>query len=1004
MKTKLFMLFFSIFCFQILPAFSQQTTVRGKVLDESELPLPGANVLIKGTTVGTVTDMDGNFTINAPANESVIVFSYLGYLSKEIVIGSQTSITVRLEPDLSELDEVIVVGYGTQRKIETTGAIASIKADELVQTPIANVAQGLQGRIAGVQVVQNSSAPGGSVSVRVRGTNSIRGSSEPLYIIDGVQVSNGGGINDLSPLSTINPNDIASVEVLKDASSTAIYGARGANGVVIVTTKRGTSGRTVVTYDGYYGVQQTGKQLEMLDASQFAELENEVYKRVIFDNPSAEGVGTNWQEVIFRDAPIQSHQLSVMGGNQKTQFALSGNFFDQEGILLNSDFKRYSLRINLDHKINDRVKVGTSILGSQNINNSIPTGSTSLDGAAITSSMVGAALGAPPTLQPFDDNGNFWPFADQVEGGYREVVNPLGLSAITNTTSTQRILANLFAEFEIAKGLTYKSTFNAVLQNDLNDYYSPLYIIGEGDINSNSGTGRKINRDLNTLLHESIISYSKRFGDIHSLKFTGVFSTQSDQYRVNQINASGFPNDATLNEALQVAQNITASSSRQSERLDSYMGRVNYGYKDKLFVDLTARTDGSSKFGQNNKYGFFPAVSAAWRVSEEEFFKNISAISDFKIRGSYGLTGNAGAISPYQSLATIGSGSSYNLGNLYATGLAPNGIANPDLRWERSFQTNFGIDLSFLDDRFNFVADYYIKRTEDLLYTKILPQSSGYGSIVGNFAELQNKGLEMSLSAVVINKALNWNVNANISFNRNKVLGLDGDVNEAFVNSYSVVSVGQPLGVFKTFVFDGIYQTGEEILPGSGSRTGGTKVKDINEDGMISNADQVITGNPNPDYVFGISNNLSYKGFDLNFFISGSVGNDIYNVSRYTLENPLGNRNVLAGLADRWSPTNPSQEYVSGFQGGRLPISDRFLEDGTYIRLKNISLGYTLTDVKGFQKIRVYLSSNNLLTSTNYTGYDPEVNSYGGSNTAIGIDNLVYPVAKSYLVGVQISF
>ncbi|PZX55531.1 TonB-dependent receptor-like protein [Algoriphagus ratkowskyi] len=391
-------------------------------------------------------------------------------------------------------------------------------------------------------------------------------------------------------------------------------------------------------------------------------------------------------------------------------------------------------------------------------------------------------------------------------------------------------------------------------------------------------------------------------------------------------------------------------------------------------------------------------------MSEEDFFKNISAISDFKIRGSYGLTGNAGAISPYQSLATIGSGSSYNLGNLYATGLAPNGIANPDLKWERSFQTNFGIDLSFLDDRFNFVADYYIKRTEDLLYTKILPQSSGYGSIVGNFAELQNKGLEMSLSAVVINKALNWNVNANISFNRNKVLGLDGDVNEAFVNSYSVVSVGQPLGVFKTFVFDGIYQTGEEILPGSGSRTGGTKVKDVNEDGMISNADQVITGNPNPDYVFGISNNLSYKGFDLNFFISGSVGNDIYNVSRYTLENPLGNRNVLAGLADRWSPTNPSQEYVSGFQGGRLPISDRFLEDGTYIRLKNISLGYTLTDVKGFQKIRVYLSSNNLLTSTNYTGYDPEVNSYGGSNTAIGIDNLVYPVAKSYLVGVQISF
>lgn len=1004
MKRKLSILVLSIFGFQLNFALAQDTTIRGKVLDESDLPLPGATVLVKGTTIGTVTDADGIYSINVPSSSSILIFSYVGYLEKEVSVGSQTSIDIKLEPDLSELDEVVVVGYGTQRKIETTGAIASIKSDELVQTPVANVAQGLQGRVAGVQVVQNSSAPGGSVSVRVRGTNSIRGSSEPLYIIDGVQVSNGGGVNDLSPLSTINPNDIQSVEVLKDASSTAIYGARGANGVVIVTTKRGSAGRTMVTYDGYYGMQEPGKQLDVLNASQFAELENEVYKRTIFDNPSAEGVGTNWQDVIFRSAPIQSHQLSVMGGNEKTQFALSGNYFNQDGILISSDFKRYSLRINLDHKINDRFKVGTSILGSQNINNAIPTGSTSLDGAAITTSMVGAALGAPPTLKPYDENGDFWPFADQVSGGYREVVNPLGLAAITNRTASQRILSNVYAEMNIAKGLTYRASFNAVLRNDLNDYYSPLYIIGEGDRNSNSGSGRKTNIDQYTLLHESILSYSTKISESQSLKFTGVFSTQSDQYKINQINASGFPNDATLNEALQVAQNITASSSRQSERLDSYMGRVNYGLKDKLFIDLTARVDASSKFGNNNKYGFFPAVSAAWRISEEEFLRDIDYLSDFKIRGSYGLTGNAGAISPYQSLATFGSGSSYNLGNLYVTGLAPTGIANPDLKWERSFQTNFGIDLSFLDDRISFIADYYIKKTEDLLYTKNLPVSSGYGSIVGNFAELQNKGLEMALSAVVLDQGLRWSTNANISFNRNKVLGLDGDVDEVFVNSYSVVSVGQPLGVFKTFVFDGIYQTGEEILPGSGSRVGGTKVKDINNDGAITNDDQVITGNPNPDFVFGFSNNLNYKGFDLNFFLSGSVGNDIYNVSRYTLENPLGNRNVLAGLADRWSETNPSQEYVSGFQGGRLPISDRFLEDGSFVRLKNISLGYTLTNFKGFQRVRFYLSSNNLFTITDYTGYDPEVNSYGGSNTAIGIDNLVYPVAKSYLVGLQLSF
>ncbi len=1004
MKPKLVMLIMSLMGFWVFPALSQQIQISGVVMDETELPLPGANVVVKGTTSGTVTDVDGKFSIQVPDKESVLVISYLGYISKEILVGSQTNFTVNLDPNLDELDEVVVVGYGTQRKIETTGAIASIKADELVQTPVANVAQGLQGRVAGVQVVQNSSAPGGNVSVRIRGTNSIRGSSEPLYIIDGVQVSNGGGVNDLSPLSTINPNDIESVQVLKDASSTAIYGARGANGVVIITTKRGSTGKTIVTYDGYYGFQNVGKKLNVLNASQFAQLENEVYNRPVFANPEAEGVGTDWQDLIFREAPIQSHQLSVIGGNEKTQFAISGNFFDQQGVVINSDFQRYSLRINLDHQVSDRVKIGTSLLGSQNINNTIPTGSTSLDGPAITSSLVGSALGAPPTLRPYNENGDFWPFADQVSGGYREVVNPLGLAAITNTTATQRILSNLYADFKLAEGLTYRASFNAVLQNDLNDYYSPLFIIGEGDRNNNSGTGRKLNRDQSTLLHESILTYSKMLGDSHSLKFTGVFSTQSDQLRVNEINASGFPNDATLNEALQVAQNVIASSSRQSERLDSYMGRVNYGFKDKLFVDLTARVDGSSKFGQNNKYGFFPAVSAAWRISEEQFLDGADFISDLKLRGSFGMTGNSGAISPYQSLATVGPGSSYNFGNTYYTGLGPTGIANPDLKWEKSTQLNVGFDLSFLDDRFSLIADYYLKRTDDLLYTKILPLSSGYGTIIGNFAELENKGLELALSAVMIDRAFRWDLSGNISFNRNKVLSLDGDVDEEFVTSYSVVSVGQPLGVFKTFVFDGVYQAGEEVLPGSGSRIGGTKVRDINGDGTISNTDQTITGDPNPDFVFGISNAMSYKGFDLNLFISGSVGNDLYNVSRYTLENPLGQRNVLAGLADRWSPTNPSQEYVSGFQGGRLPISDRFLEDGSFVRLKNISLGYTFARIKGFQKARIYISGNNLFTITNYTGYDPEVNSYGGSNTAIGIDNLVYPVAKSFLAGIQLSF
>jgi TonB-dependent starch-binding outer membrane protein SusC len=1004
MKQKLLLLILFCLGISVQLVTAQQMQVSGVVTDENQLGLPGANIVIKGTTVGTVTDIDGKFSIQVPSSNSILVISYLGYLSQEVIIGGKSNFQIQLLVDIDQLEEVVVTGYGTQRKIETTGSISSVKSAQILQTPVVNVAQGLQGRVAGLQVVQNSAAPGGNVSVRVRGTNSIRGSSEPLFIVDGVQFNNGGGVNDLSPLSTINPNDIASVEVLKDASSTAIYGARGANGVVIITTKRGSAGRTVFSLDSYYGIQQPTKQIEMLNGTQFAELENEVYRRAVFANPSAEGVGTNWQDYIFRDAPMQSHQLSLLGGNEKTQFAISGNFFEQQGIVINSDFQRYSLRINLDHKINDRFKIGTSILGSQNINNTIPTGSSSLDGAAITTSIVGAALGAPPTLKPYDANGNVWPFGDQVSGGYREVTNPLGLAKILNKTNIQQILSNFYLEAKLAEGLTYTASFNAVLRNDLNDFYSPISIIALGDRNATSGSGRKFNRDQSTLLHESIFSYSKKFGESHSLRFTGVFSTQSDEVRTNQASGNGFPNDATTNEALQVAANFSSNSFRASERLDSYMARVNYGYKDKFFFDLTARTDGSSKFGRNYKYGFFPAASAAWRISEESFMKSSSVISDFKLRASYGITGNSGAISPYQSLATVGPGSSYNLGNAFVTGLAPNGIANPDLRWEKSFQGNVGIDVSFLDDRFSIVADYYNRTTKDLLYLKNLPISSGYGTIIGNFAELENKGFELAVNAVLLDKDFKWDLSGNISFNRNKVVSLDGDVDEQFVTPYSVVSVGYPLGVFKTFVFDGIYQTGDQILPGSGGRIGGQKVKDINNDGMISNLDQVITGDPNPDFIFGFTSNFAYKGFDLNLFISGSVGNDLYNISRYTFENPLGQRNVLKVLENRWSPTNPSQEYVSGFQGGRLPISDRFLEDGSFVRLKNITLGYSVTGIKGIQKMRFYVSGNNLLTVTDYSGFDPEVNTFGGSNVAIGVDNLVYPIAKSFIGGIQITF
>ncbi|MEJ7767239.1 MAG: TonB-dependent receptor [Chitinophagaceae bacterium] len=989
-----------------LTLMAQTVTITGTVTGNNNEPLPGVTIADQRSRNATVSGAMGQFSINVASASSSILFTYTGYEKFEWALKGQTVLSVNMQSSKDELTNVVVVGYGTQRKIATTGSIASIKAEDITQTPIANVAQGLQARVSGVQITQNSSAPGGNISVRIRGTNSINGTSEPLYIIDGLQISNGGGVNDVSPLSTINPNDIESVDVLKDASATAIYGARGANGVILITTKRGKSGATRVSYDVYYGLQKITKKLSVMDASQFAALENETYNNPnLFPNPLSLGKGTDWQDIVYRKAPIQDHQLSVTGGSEKTQLALALNYFNQDGIAINSNFKRYSLRTNIDHRINDRFKIGASIFGSYSINQNIPTGQTSIDGPAITGSLVGAALGAPPTLLPYRPNGTIFPFGDQVSGGYREVANPLGLAAIKNETATKRTLANLYGEAAILPGLTYRASFNVDLQSGLNNFYSPISILGTADINAGSGNAGKGNSNNTLLLHESILTYAKTFAGQHSVKFTGVFASQGSFFNSNNISAQGFPNDATQNEALQLAVNRTVSSFRSKERLDSYLGRINYGFRDKLFLDLTARVDGSSKFGESHKYGFFPAISGAWRIIAEKFASNINFLSDLKLRASYGLTGNAGAISPYNSLAVVASGASYEFNNIFTLGINPTGIANPELKWESSVQANIGLDIGLFNNRLSFVIDAYQKRTKDLLYTKTLPLSSGYGSVTGNFAELENKGFEFATNVNLVSNAdLKWDVAANLSVNRNKVISLDqGVTKEVFVTPFSILKVGEPLGMFKTYVFDGIYQTGEKILPGSGSRIGGVKVSDVNKDGQVTADDQLVSGNPNPDFIYGFSNNLRYKNFDMSAFFAGSQGNEIYNLSRYTLENPLGQRNVFAALVNRWSATNANNEYISPFQGGRLPISDRFVEDGSYLRCKNITLGYTLPRIKGINNLRIYVSANNVFTVTRYSGYDPEVNTYGNSNRVIGVDNLVYPSARSFLGGIRLT-
>jgi TonB-linked SusC/RagA family outer membrane protein len=984
--------------------------ITGTVTDEKGATLPGVSVLLKGTGPtnrlrGVVTDAKGAFQLTVPDGATLVV-SFVGYLTQEIVVGSRATVDIQLALDTKALEEVVVVGYGTQRKIETTGAIASVKAADLLQTPVANVAQGLQARVAGVQITQNSGAPGGNVSVRIRGTNSINGSSEPLYVIDGIQIANSGGITDVSPLSQINPNDIESIEVLKDASSTAIYGARAANGVVLITTKRGKDGATRISYDGYGGVQQVNKTLDVLNARQFAQLENEVYKRSIYADPSSLGEGTNWQNLIFRKAPIQSHQLSVTGGNQKTQLALSLNYFNQDGIIKNSSFDRYSFRSNIDHRLSDRVKIGTSLYYGYSVNNGVSVGGTGSDVTSSRAGVLGAAVAAPPTLIPYRADGSVYPFQDQMNGQYQEVTNPLNFITPINRQTSQRILANIYVDFTLFKGFTYRPSFNVDLGNTLSEYYSPLSLLSQSQLASGGGSASNITSYGRTLLHESIFTYRTRLAEHHTLAATAVLATQANVNQSYTQTASNFPNDITENNSVGLAVNQRLGSDKSKSRLDSYLGRINYGYKDKYFLDLTARADGSSKFGENNKYGFFPAIAGAWRLVEEPFMKSISVVSDLKLRGSWGITGNAGAIDPYQSLATVGaSGLNYNYNHNPVTGINPNAIPNPDLKWERSTQVDVGIDVSLFNNRLSIVADYYNKRTDNLLFQKVLPMSSGYTYITGNFGSIQNRGVELALNGRILpggRRGLQWDASANITFNKNEVLALDGILDELPRSAFALLKIGYPMGLYRTYIFDGISQTGETILPGYDGRLGGQKVKDINGDGTITAADQLIVGNSQPKYIFGFSSSFRYRGFDLNLFVQGVQGNKLMNLFRYTFETALGQQNVLAGLANRWSATNPNNEYASGFQGGRLPISDRYVEDASFVRLKNISLGYTLPKIKGINQIRIYVSANNAFTITKYSGFDPEVNNFGNATTQF-VDNGTYPIARSYLGGLQIT-
>ncbi|MEJ7830325.1 MAG: TonB-dependent receptor, partial [Segetibacter sp.] len=946
----------------------------------------------------TKTDSAGVFAARVPSGGPyTFSFSMVGYEPQtlsgyNIKEGATFTLVVDMKSTAANLEQVIVVGYGTQRKKDVTGSVAKVSSQELNAIPASSLLQGLQGRVSGVQVTQNSGEPGGAMSVRIRGGNSLQGSNEPLYVVDGFAISG-------SPRS-INPNDIESVDILKDASATAIYGSRGANGVVLITTKAGKAGKTQVDFDSYYGIQEIGKRLELMNAKEFALLANE---RAANDNVqpyftqaqiSSFGEGTDWQSVLFRKAAIQNHGLTVSGGNENTQFSVSTNYFGQEGILRGSNYQRGSLRANVNQKISSKLKLSYNTILSNTIqaaikNNNGQKGNTVLSGVLV----------APPTLSPYDSTGNY---NNITPYGFspNSLDHPLANAVARKDKSNEiYILAGLAFTYEPLKALIFKTSFGIEAGNSRRDVYSPSVLKV-----SPFGSATISTLERRNILNENTVTYTRRFGD-HNLNFLGGVTYQSEKLRSDEASSSGFSTNLLTTNALQSGTTPGVPTSAASKWvISSYLARVNYSLKNKYLLTASFRTDGSSRFGTNNKWGYFPSAAFAWRAIDEEFMKNTDILSDLKLRLSWGQTGST-AVSPYQTLLTLSPAQAI-LGNQIVVGFLPTRIlSNPNLKWESTASADIGLDVGVLKNRITLTADYYKKNTKDLLATVPLQTSSGYINTIINVGEIENKGIELALNANILNSGLKWDVGVNFSKNKNKVVALAGgsDVFGATLGQplqvpVSLVRVGQPLGVFYGYIENGI------------DDKGAVKYVDLNKDGVITSADKTIIGDPNPDFLYGFNSRLTCKNFDLNFFIQGTKGGDIFNVNPTSIANSFyfGENQLKEVFYNHWSASNPdpNAKYPKISQTTAFKESNRYIEDGSYLRLKNVQLAYNLPatqlGVSCVRRLKVYVSGQNLLTRTRYTGYDPEISTFGGSNSfSVGIDQTGYPTAKTYTFGIH---
>lgn len=993
MKQQFFLL---SFLFLSVLGMAQEKTVTGTVTSQEDgLPVIGATVLIKGTSTGTATDLDGQYSIDVPGDNTVLIFSYTGLKSEEITVGDRTEIDVTLESSVSVLDEVVVTGYGSQGRRVLTSAVSSVGAEDIENLPTPNVDQMMQGRAAGVQISSNSGTPGGGMFVRVRGTTSITAGSDPLYVVDGIPITTssleaeGVGGQVTSPLSDINPADIESIEILKDASATAIYGARAANGVVIITTKRGSSSRNArVTLNSYYGVQNYWKdpQGQLVNAQQFEELQNEAAVnnggQPIYPNPGSSGNNTEWASLLFRDnAPMSNIDLSISGGNDRVRYFISGNNFSQEGIMKNQEFTRQSGRVNLDFDASEKIKLGTSVLYSR-------TQRIRADNDDNIFGGLGGAFFFPPNLPERQPDGSLTKFSI--------FENPIAVAQLQDMRmNVNRVLANVYGEWDIAQGLSFKTSGSVDYNQIKEDAYWPTQM-NEGA--AVGGQARSTVTVDDNLIWENILTYQKGLGGEHFLTALLGQSVQFSDNERTQATGQGFPSNDFRRITSAATQFATSTGTEWG--ISSFFGRLNYDYAGKYIVTVNVRRDGSSRFGSDSRWGTFPSIGVGWRLSEENFMQNNTFFDELKLRASYGVTGNQNGINNFAARGLWTGGANYTT----TPGTQPQQLANPELKWETTRQLNLGLDVGILGERLVFTFDWYNKYTEDLLLNVPLPPTTGFSSQFQNFGEIENQGWELGINATPVRtRDFNWDISFNVAHNEATARKLFAPI-EIYNRSPFRLEEGQPL--FSFWFHEQLSvdpQTGDPIWR---TVNGDSRTEDFNP-----NRDRFFVGDAQPELFGGLTNNLSYKGFDFMMFWQFSLGNEQLHWNRFFQEHG-GARNTqfMVSQLDRWQQpgdiTDIPRMTAANYAGNLRP--SRFVEDGSYLRLKNMAIGYTLpndlTSKWGISKFRLYVTGQNLITITNYTGLDPELTGPASNQLVQGMEFYTFPQARVWTGGFTLSF